>query len=132
MNPAAAYDANPEGDLARIALYTAGNALIHETTFDFDDNGNLLSLAPPGQPAHEMAYNTADLEVSYTPPQVDEEDPLFTAWSPDKRPEFVTRPDGNTIDLVWSHRRLDKLVYFEGAISDYQSRDFRLPVPRKD
>lgn len=37
-------------------------------SFTHDANDNLLSLAPPGRPAHTFSYNSLDLHTHYTPP----------------------------------------------------------------
>ena len=36
----------------------------------YDANGNLISLSPPGRPAHEFNYTDLDLEAAYAPPDI--------------------------------------------------------------
>jgi YD repeat-containing protein len=68
----------------------------------YDANGNLISLSPPGRPAHGFDYTDLDLEAAYAPPDIG---PAGSGTGFDynlaQQLERVTRPDGQT--LVFSY-----------------------------
>ena len=70
--------------------------------FDYDANGNLTALTPPGRPQHGFVFDNADQGTVYDPPAagLPEDRTLFT-YNLDHQLELVTRPDGQTIDSVY-------------------------------
>jgi len=69
--------------------------------YGHDANGNIVSLAPPGRPAHGFAYTAVDLEAEYTPPPVDGAATTQYAYDRDRRLVGVLRPDGAAVDLTY-------------------------------
>jgi RHS repeat-associated protein len=71
--------------------------------FTYDANGNLASLAPPGKPTHVFRYTPVDQENEYEPPAIAGiPDPrTLYAYDLDRKLDFVTRPDGKTVDLAY-------------------------------
>ncbi len=62
-----------------------------------DDNGNLLTLTPPGRPAHSFSYDNRDLIEQYAPPAATPSGPTGYAWNADMQPTTTTRPDGEVV-----------------------------------
>src|SRR6185295_17502937 len=73
-----------------------------EITYTWDDNGNLASLTPPGQPAHVFRYTSLDQESEYEPPAVDanERRTIFT-YNLDRDLTRIDRPDGGAVVLSY-------------------------------
>lgn len=71
--------------------------------FDFDPNGNLTGLTPPGRTAHRFDYTAADQEDTYTPPTVSGIPNPATAYdyNRDKQLTRITRPDGQSVGLSY-------------------------------
>jgi RHS repeat-associated protein len=67
--------------------------------YDYDLNGNLHLLTPPGQPTHTMDYSRVNLLSSYAPPVVVGAGTLVTNYSydADHMLSQVDRPDGLSI-----------------------------------
>ncbi|EYF00808.1 NHL domain-containing protein [Chondromyces apiculatus] len=65
--------------------------------------GNLLSVTPPGRPAHVFGYTPLDQRASYDPPPPASGAPLPTTWSydVDRQLSVTTLPDGTAL----SHTR---------------------------
>ena len=72
-----------------------------EIQFNYDANGNLTSLMPPGKPQHAFDYTEVDLMKEYDPPTAANVGTRVTTYSYDteRKPTLVTRPDGQTIDF---------------------------------
>ncbi|MCZ7619695.1 MAG: hypothetical protein M5U32_15880 [Myxococcota bacterium] len=87
--------------------------------FDYDANGNLTSLSPPGRPAHIFRYTPVDLESEYEPPAVTGIPDTRTVYEYDldRSLTLVTRPDGKTVDLDYEPAtgRLETVTIAEGA-----------------
>jgi len=71
---------------------------------DYDDNGNLASLTPPGQPAHLFNYNGVDKGKGYTPPAVDGivEPATIYDYDKDRKLTKITRPDSQ--ELLFNYK----------------------------
>jgi RHS repeat-associated protein len=68
----------------------------------YDDNGNLTSVTPPSRPAHEFAYNLADLVSSATAPFASGVQPTTTyAYDDDRNPTKITRPSGDQATISY-------------------------------
>ncbi len=107
------YDYNDEGFLKNITdpfstvnfeydlagrITKASILDVNEINIEHDDNGNLVSIIPPGQPAHTFSYTLVDLENEYIPPRVDTEtSKTVSSYNLDRQLELVARPDGKTI-----------------------------------
>jgi len=80
--------------------------------FSYDPNGNLTAVTPPGRTAHSFEYTPVDLTSEYDPPDIGGTDATTYAYSLDRDLELITRPDGQTIDLVHGAMtgRLDSMV----------------------
>ena len=50
----------------------------------YDPNGNVISVTPPGRPAHLFAYTSADREKDYTPPDVGQPRATHTGYTLDQ------------------------------------------------
>jgi len=96
-------------------------------TFQYDDNGNVTSIQPPGRDAHVHGYNALDLLASYLPPQVVPPLPNRTTsyqYNLDHQPTVVTRPDGAIIVFNYDNTRGSLMAMnADGEIFTY------LPVP---
>jgi RHS repeat-associated protein len=85
--------------------------------FDYDQNGNLTSLTPPGEPAHQLTYGPRDEETLYTPPAVTSPpaSPIGTrstgyGYDLDGALTGVFDPDGTTVSTTYdSAGRLDTI-----------------------
>ncbi len=68
--------------------------------YAYDANGNLISLTPPGRPAHAFSYTPVDLEAQYTPPPAGLAAPQTQyAYDLDNQLTRITRADGQLITL---------------------------------
>ncbi|MEM7483436.1 MAG: hypothetical protein AAF481_19920, partial [Acidobacteriota bacterium] len=91
------------------------------TVFSFyDDAGNLTALVPPSRPGHGFTPSVVDLPEQYRAPAPDgQSSPSVTAflWDLDRRPDFVTRPNGDTIDYSYdpTSHRLSAITIPRGA-----------------
>jgi len=68
-----------------------------ELDTNYDDNGNLVSLDPPGQPAHTFTHDEVNMPDTYQPPSGPAE---AYAFDLDQQPLTITRPSGETIAFV--------------------------------
>jgi RHS repeat-associated protein len=65
-----------------------------------DGNGNLVTLTPPGRPAHTLGYTPGDRLASDTPPDVGTGSTRTEyAYGADGELSRITRPDGQTVDI---------------------------------
>ena len=71
---------------------------------DFDANGNLSGVTPPGRTLHSIGHNLVDLEGLYTPPPVaGVADPkTVTTYNLDKELKQIDRPDGSSLVLGYN------------------------------
>lgn len=106
--------------------YDASGRLIKEVLPDgrhivstFDENGNVKSVTPPGQPAHFFEYNSLDLLTKYVPPDVEAgADETQFSFNKDGDLTQILHPDGQTIDLGYdSGGRLSSVGVSRGAIT---------------
>jgi len=89
--------------------YDAAGRIVRETLadgrilqFEYDRNGNLTALIPPGRPAHVFDYTALDLTEAYTPPSLAGEDPATRyIYNLDRQLDLITRPDGAQLDFVY-------------------------------
>ncbi|WP_448549695.1 hypothetical protein, partial [Thalassotalea fusca] len=83
--------------MGRVSKITYHDGRILEQSYD--NNGNLVSLTPPGQPTHYFNYNGVGHETSYTPPDVaDVTNPATTYdYDRDRKLTTITRPDGQQL-----------------------------------
>lgn len=65
--------------------------------FDYNQNGWLTSLTPPGQPAHRFNYSGTGRALSYTPPGIPGAGSTTIDYDGQQRPQTVHRPDGSSI-----------------------------------
>ncbi len=114
------FSYNPEGFLGSITdalsrtigfQYDLAGRVTQQTlpdtrviAFTYDANGNVTSITPPGRPSHGFDYTPVDLESEYLPPQpqppVSSPQTLYQ-YNLDRQLDLITRPDGQTIDLVY-------------------------------
>ena len=107
---------------------------LKEILYDYDANGNVTFITPPGRPVHQFTYTAVNLQEDYIPPEPDPLNPLANRitnyqYNYDKQLDLITRPDGQTIDFIYdpiafgaSNGLLDKIVIPRGDINyDYYS-----------
>ena len=107
---------------------------LKEILYDYDANGNVTSITPPGRPVHQFTYTAINLQEDYIPPEPDPANPLTNRitnyqYNFDKQLDLITRPDGQTIDFIYdpiafgaNNGLLDKIVIPRGEINyDYYS-----------
>ena len=88
-------------------LMAAGTTDDEQTSYGYDDNGNLVGLTPPDLPTHDMPADARDLLVAYSPPGPDDTlDPRELwdseyAFDADRRLDAIARPDGVYLDYVY-------------------------------
>ena len=68
-----------------------------------DANGNVTGIIPPSKPIHELTYNSVDKQEFYIPPKLADisEPQTKYEYNLDKQLEYVHRPDGKTVELVY-------------------------------
>ncbi|HEU4582448.1 MAG TPA: RHS repeat-associated core domain-containing protein, partial [Polyangiaceae bacterium] len=66
--------------------------------FAYDEAGNLLSVTPPGRPAHELTYTLSNRLESYAAPDAGSgPDVTSYAYDGDDRLTLIARPDGDSL-----------------------------------
>ncbi|MCG7940360.1 MAG: PKD domain-containing protein [Candidatus Thiodiazotropha lotti] len=82
-----------------------------EVVYNYDANGNLISIVPPGRSAHIFRYNGVDQKSNYVPPPLSGVDTSTTyTYNLDKKPISVLRPDGQSLDMAYdAGGRLDAI-----------------------
>jgi RHS repeat-associated protein len=83
-----------------------------EIRYTYDDNGNLISLQPPGNSAHRFEYTPINLGAKYLPPAVTGSgttDTVFT-YNIDRQLTQINRPDGQLL-LFDYHPTNGKLLH---------------------
>lgn len=82
------------------------------TQNDFDANGNLTGLTPPGRPVHRFTYSPVNLLTGYLPPvAVPGTPPTRYGYDLDQQLTTLTRPDGliTQYDYIGGGRNCDRL-----------------------
>jgi len=74
-----------------------------DITFNYDANGNVTGILPPGRPEHAYDYTNIDQGSLYTPPAVAGISNPATqyTYNLDKQLELITHPNGQTQDNVY-------------------------------
>lgn len=88
--------------------------------FNYDLNGNLISLAPPGRPLHDFVYTPLDFVESYIPPLLGQfSDVTQYAYNLDKQLINITKPNGEQVNFVYDEikRRLNSISTPQGSIT---------------
>ncbi|WP_227546118.1 NHL domain-containing protein [Marinobacter fonticola] len=91
--------------------------------YSYDPVGNLVAILPPGRDAHVFAYNEADLEAGYSPPNVEGAETITAySYNLDKQLTRIERPDGKMVRFDYdAGGRLSSLEIPRGVYSfDYQ------------
>jgi RHS repeat-associated protein len=93
LNRTATFRYDLAGRVARQTL-TDGR----EVDYEYDADGNLTSLTPPGRPAHVFSYTPISLSESYTAPDVEPSSPPTRyEYNRDRQPTLITRPGGEQL-----------------------------------
>jgi len=72
------------------------------THFDWDDNGNLKSIQPPGKDLHVFNYNSVDQQDVYTPPNLSGVSTITEYfYNLDQQLTQVKRPDNQVVDFIY-------------------------------
>ena len=75
---------------------------LREILYDYDANGNLTSLTPPGKQAHTFGYTVMNQEEDYVPPEIGlANHQTHYTYNRDKDLELITLPDGQLIDYQY-------------------------------
>ncbi|WP_169796559.1 RHS repeat domain-containing protein [Chondromyces crocatus] len=88
--------------------------------YDRELVGSLVSVAPPGRPAHSFGYTALDLRASYTPPPAVAGPTSPTQWSYDLDGQLATttRPGGATLTHGRDAAgRLSELAFAGGTVA---------------
>ncbi|HPA20923.1 MAG TPA: RHS repeat-associated core domain-containing protein, partial [Verrucomicrobiae bacterium] len=73
------------------------------TATSYDGEGNLISLTPPGKPAHGFSHTPVGLLSEYIPPPVGgATNAVRWTWNRDRKIDSCTRADGGVIDYVYN------------------------------
>ena len=71
-----------------------------ELQFTYDRNGNIISISPPGRPAHAFSYTAVDLPETYAAPAVGISATQTThTYNSDQQLTSIVRPDGKSIEF---------------------------------
>ncbi len=84
-----------------------------ETSFSYDEDGNLVDMVLPHTETHGFDHNLIGLLTGYSAPTVEGEEPTnsTTAYDLDKRLDFVTLPDGTIVDTQYDEAgRIDAVL----------------------
>jgi YD repeat-containing protein len=89
-----------------------------EITYDYDRNGNLVSLTPPGRPAHTFGYTAVDLMADYTAPDIGGDSTAMRyTWNLDRQLTRIARPDGRNVDIGYDAAgRPDSIGFSRGGL----------------
>ena len=89
-------------------------------SYSYDENGNLTSITPPGQPAHEFGYDNRNLGTSYNAPQVGTEDRTTSnEYDLDRLPTSLTLPGGGKIEYGYDEGGRPKTLRYPGGERTY-------------
>ncbi|MDX2171276.1 MAG: RHS repeat-associated core domain-containing protein [Deltaproteobacteria bacterium] len=97
-------------------VFEPGTADERMVEYDYDPNGNVTTIAPPGHAGtpHELGYTPVNLEERYEPPAIpDVASPETTyAYNLDRQLELVSRPDGHSVAFGYdpTSGRLDTIT----------------------
>jgi RHS repeat-associated protein len=79
--------------------------------FDYDDEGNLLSLTPPGRPPHSFAYNARGYLTTSTPPAIAGTGPTGYSYDDDGYLTDIDLPGNETLTFTYDFAgRLGSLI----------------------
>jgi RHS repeat-associated protein len=87
-------------------------------SMNYDPSGNLISLYPPGRPAHLFTYTPNKQLENYIPPAVGQgSGNTHFKYNLDQQLELITRPDGKQIEFAYGivSGCLDKISVTESA-----------------
>jgi len=104
--------------------YDAAGRVIRQTLTDgrevlygYDSRGNLTSITPPGRPKHDFAYDALSQNDEYNPPEVGNGGGTQYAYNQDKQLSQITRPDNQTLSLVYD--TAGRLATLKTPLGDY-------------
>ncbi|WP_125779213.1 DUF1566 domain-containing protein [Pseudoalteromonas rubra] len=91
------------------------------TEFGYDNNGNLVSLTPDGQPEHQFAYNSINNVTSYTAPLAANAQQTISSYvyDRDRRISEIALPSGEKISYVYA-KGVDRLESISTPYGQYQ------------
>ena len=73
-----------------------------EILYDYDANGNLISLTPPGRPEHTFSHTPVNLTEQYVPPVVpDSSGSTGYVYNLDRQLIRTILPDSSFIDVIY-------------------------------
>ncbi|MGK5092044.1 RHS repeat-associated core domain-containing protein [Deltaproteobacteria bacterium TL4] len=86
----------------------------------YDGNDNIKTIQPPGRDPYSFEYNSVNLPTKFFAPAIGIQQYVTQyAYNLDRQPEFMTFPDGRTLDYVYDSEsaNLSKLITPRGEIS---------------
>jgi len=91
---------------------------LREIAYDYDSNGNLTSVTPPGKPSHSFTHNPVNLILEYNPPDVSPgTDKTQYSYNIDRQLTQILRPDGQTVDFAYdTGGRLSTITFPGGSV----------------
>lgn len=73
-------------------------------TYNYDSNGNLTSITPPGKSEHKLSFGLNDLLATYEPPLISGVNNVSThfSYNNDKQITKIVRPDGQELNFIYN------------------------------
>jgi len=88
-----------------------------QISYEYDANGNLTALKPPGRPEHFYTHNAVDLQTEYQAPDIGlSSHSTLSSFNLDQQVTRITRPDNKIIDFNYdSGGRIAEIVLPKGT-----------------
>ncbi|MBN1482472.1 hypothetical protein EH223_10545 [candidate division KSB1 bacterium] len=88
--------------------------------YDHDNSGNIITITPPGRPAHSFTYTPVNLIKTYTPPDIGMENhQTVYNYNADRQRTDVALPDGRSIHFGYDSAGRQETVTIARGILRY-------------